>query len=434
VHEFIVECLGGVSVEDAHGGVSYDCNVFMCRGRFENNLAQWTMRLCDFLVDRLGWSFMNCSLCNMGDQGQYRSQQLVFRYDGDKRDVPVSLASFGNLDQSAWEETALPGHWVSHEVLSGASMQKVVRCDAAEKLALQCMVDGTFKRTLTRDRAPDDDAPEGEEMPYRLELVDAFRSEHAWLHHRLSERRGGFAGDAQFEVKTAEPIGDTCLAARLEVGDAYLFHATNPSSAMSILKTGFVLDHAGSSTGTMFGAGVYMAERSSKSDEYGHEDGGNTYPGLRALLVSRCFVGHPWVTQDAGDHVSYARDAGFDCVCGDRESKVGTYREFVFFQESQVYPEYAVIYRRQYAAEKVPEAMRLPTSGTTGRFWQIKRGREWKNLPTEVNKELIQAAHGGEGSVAVSLGGVEYQFDVVNRMRINAQTGSACPIRPPMHR
>ena len=34
----------------------YNLNAFLCRGRFENNLAQWTMRVCDFLVDRLGWS------------------------------------------------------------------------------------------------------------------------------------------------------------------------------------------------------------------------------------------------------------------------------------------------------------------------------------------------------------------------------------------
>ena len=30
---------------------------------------------------------------------------------------------------------------------------------------------------------------------------------------------------------------------------------------------------------------VYMAECSSKSDEYGRDDGGNTYPSLHAMLV-----------------------------------------------------------------------------------------------------------------------------------------------------
>jgi len=64
--QFIKDYLGGVQVSDN----KWDCNVFMCRGRFENNLGQWTMRICDFLVDAQGWSFLMCSLCNMGDQGQ----------------------------------------------------------------------------------------------------------------------------------------------------------------------------------------------------------------------------------------------------------------------------------------------------------------------------------------------------------------------------
>merc|ERR1719181_2203149 len=111
------------------------------------------------------------------------------------------------------------------------------------------------------------------------------------------------------------------LSSRLQRGDAYLMHGKNPSSAMSILKTGFILDHAGSSRGTMFGNGIYMAECSSKADEYGRDDGGNTYPGLLALLVCRCFVGVPYVVDKAGDHVNAAKAhrRHFDCVLGDRE-------------------------------------------------------------------------------------------------------------------
>merc|ERR1719408_649078 len=108
-----------------------------------------------------------------------------------------------------------------------------------------------------------------------------------------------------FQVKTWNPAPMLC--SRLQKGDAYLFHGTNPSSAMSILKTGFVLDHAGSSRGTMFGNGIYTAECSSKSDEYGRDDGGNTYPSLNALLVCRCFVGTPYVVSDAGNHVEDAK-------------------------------------------------------------------------------------------------------------------------------
>lgn len=412
----------------------YNLNIFMSRGRFENNLAQWTMRVCDFLVDRLGWSFIVCSLCNKGEYGQLRSQQLVFRYDGDKREVPVSSTEHMNdMDPSTWRHLDFPSHWKCPEVLDGSAFHKVAICTSEEIADLQSMCDATFKRVLTRDRAPDDDAPETEEMPYRIEVVNALRSEHAWLHSRYVQRRNeaqaALPVTRPFQVKTWAPA--PLLSSRLQKGDSYLFHGTNPSSAMSILKTGFILDHAGTSRGTMFGYGCYMAECSSKSDEYGQDDGGNTYPGLRALLVCRCFVGQPLVVDAAGDHTTAAQEAGSHCVCGDRETKVKTYREFVFFNEAQIYPEYTVIYRRQYESGEVPAEMRMMTTGTTGRFWQMKGGQHWKNVPPEVNKVLIQALKDGETEVELALRGTKYSFDVLGLKGTNLKSGNTVPLRAP---
>merc|ERR1719181_349323 len=160
---------------------------------------------------------------------------MVFRWENDKRDVPVTNFAFGNLDASAWADDTLPDYWVSDSVKEGKEMQKVVVCEDNEKEALQTMLDSTFKRILTRDRQPDDDAPDDEEMPYRLEVLHGFRSEHGWLHHKLVERRSESTVEEPFDVKTATPA--TFLTSRLAPGEAYLFHSTNPSSAMSILKT-----------------------------------------------------------------------------------------------------------------------------------------------------------------------------------------------------
>merc|ERR1719359_1185123 len=110
------------------------------------------------------------------------------------------------------------------------------------------------------------------------------------------------------EAKTREaPGAGEILNKRLDEGESLLFHGTSPSSAMGILKTGFHLSQAGKSTGTMFGYGVYLAEASSKADEYACDDGGGTYPQLNALLVCRCLVGRPHVVQEAGDHVNAAK-------------------------------------------------------------------------------------------------------------------------------
>lgn len=426
---FVTSYLGGEQAAGLSGEEEYNCNVFLCRGKFENNLAQWTMRLCDWMVDRLGWSFIVSSLCNMGEFGQNRLQQVIFRYDGDKRALPVSKSV--NPAQESLDPSRFPDYWDFEEVLEQREVQRVKPCKMEEKEALQELVDHTFKRVLTRDRVPDDDAEDDEEMPFRIEVVQAFRSEHAWLNNQLCESMEA-AEFADFEVKTSGI--QTLLSGRLAPGQHYMYHGTNPSSAMSILKTGFVLDHAGSATGTMFGAGIYMAECSSKSDEYGRDDGGNTYPSLHAMLVCKCFVGTPFVTDTSGDHVGDAKEGNFHCICGDRESKVGTYREFVFFDERQVYPEYAIIYRRQYDKTKVPPDMVSPTTGTTGRYWQMKLGKEWKNVPPEVNKVLLQAMKDEETEVTITFNDKDYIFNLVEKKGTNTRTGNKVPLRAPMVR
>ena len=44
--------------------------------------------------------------------------------------------------------------------------------------------------------------------------------------------------------------------------EAYLFHGSNPTSAISILSTSFKVDFAGAAVGTMFGPGAFLAELS----------------------------------------------------------------------------------------------------------------------------------------------------------------------------
>merc|ERR1719424_426256 len=61
-----------------------------------------------------------------------------------------------------------------------------------------------------------------------------------------------------------------CL--KLASNEAFLLHGSNPTAAMSILGTSFSLELAGKSSGTMFGPGIYMAESSTKADEYACDD------------------------------------------------------------------------------------------------------------------------------------------------------------------
>lgn len=425
-HEFLFKFMGG---KICGGGYSVD--VFLSRGYTDNNLGQWTMRVCDFMVDELGWSFIVCNVCNMGEWGHKREQQLIFRWDGEKATVPRSSSK--QLDISGFEDPVYPDYWTISEVLGGESTQSFVSCEDDEIKALQALADSTYRRILTRDRIYEYQTATSEAMPYRLEVVRAFRSEHAYLWLRLQEKRAekeSWEGDEPFEVKGRN--ASELLQLRLNEGEAYLFHGTNPSSAMSIMKTGFALSAAGSSVGTMFGEGIYLAECSSKSDEYARDDGGNTFPGLMALLVCRTLIGTPLVVQEPGDHIKDARDSGCDCVCGDRERKVGTYREFVLFDEAQVYPEYTIIYKRVYDPQLVPAHMRTRPSGTTGRSWQVRLDKGFADVAVPANLALKKAQEEGLTEVDIEIANVLYKFDLVSYIQINTATKKQRQIRPPM--
>eukprot|EP00913_Durusdinium_trenchii_P003462 g3205.t1 len=105
--------------------------------------------------------------------------------------------------------------------------------------------------------------------------------------------------------------------------EAYLLHGSNPTSAMSILGT------------------------SVKADEYARDDTSGSYAGLFAVLFCRALVGRSLQVTDPADYGPLVTNGDFHSVVGDRERAVGTFREFVFFHEESIYPEFAVFYRRE---------------------------------------------------------------------------------------
>jgi len=218
---------------------------------------------------------------------------------------------------------------------------------------MQELLDNTFKHKVTRDRKA------GEMLADRFVAVQCIRSEHPALWDKFAERRGEVTsrcksmqpGEFQ-EPKTSAAcpaLAGRCTHATVgnPANQAYLLHGTNPTSAVAILGSSFHVDLAGKSAGTMFGPGVYLAESSTKADEYARDDVGGEYDGLYAMLVCRAVLGRSFVTETAGNFAEQVVTGDFDHVLGDREKAVGTFREFVFFHESSIYPEYAVFYRRE---------------------------------------------------------------------------------------
>mmetsp|Transcript_36115 Transcript_36115/g.100254 ORF Transcript_36115/g.100254 Transcript_36115/m.100254 type:complete len:135 (-) Transcript_36115:121-525(-) len=129
-----------------------------------------------------------------------------------------------------------------------------------------------------------------------------------------------------------------------------MLHGTNPTAVADISTSGFRIDLAGTGAGSAFGPGAYLAEASSKSDEYARPD----EDGLYTMLICRVCLGKVartersvWEDTSARDLVETVKQGdSYDSLLGDRESFRGTYREFVVYNPDAIYPEFILTYRR----------------------------------------------------------------------------------------
>lgn len=129
--------------------------------------------------------------------------------------------------------------------------------------------------------------------------------------------------------------------------EAWLFHGTRPIAAESITSDNFKIDLAGSSTGTLYGRGIYLSENATKADEYSHPDAAS---GLFTMLLCRATLGRILYTDEVQPDPRVCEDAclrgPYHSVLGDRKVCRGTFREFVVFDDDQVYANYIVHYKR----------------------------------------------------------------------------------------
>jgi len=156
----------------------------------------------------------------------------------------------------------------------------------------------------------------------------------------------------------------------------------------------------------LFGKGIYLAESSSKADEYG--EGSNDNPDKPRMqeegrpkegrpkegegparppgkidpnnlcreaysLVSRATLGRVKYTDEKNPNPDALQkdclDGNHESVLGDRFKVHGTFREFIVFNDDLVYPEYVVRYERVYFHERFQEIYRqMGQRQSQGRF------------------------------------------------------------------
>jgi len=132
------------------------------------------------------------------------------------------------------------------------------------------------------------------------------------------------------------------------INEVWLWHGTSKEGVHGITDTDFDMGRAGSAAGTMFGRGLYFAESCMKSDEYTKADDRNWNPLILCRVTCGRLFHCDWKRpSDRKEELEeMCRTGGYHCILGDRQKVRGTYREYIVFDNDQVYPEYIVWYSR----------------------------------------------------------------------------------------
>ncbi|CAE6933372.1 tank-1 [Symbiodinium sp. CCMP2592] len=261
----------------------------------------------------------------------------------------------------------LPAEWDVVERMAGTdgALLKKDEETAAELLKrVQDLVNATFwgwgghgARTRTRDRGM-------EPVAKGLQVMSVIYVQNAEVFVNYRARRAEIAG----VMKPDMPIGDvwdvkTASVPLAGVGrmkenpvdpkinEHYLWHGCKPEGAEGITDANFDLTRAGTAFGSLFGPGIYLAESCMKADEYTQADHRGYFPLLlcRAVLGNVLYCDHPSPVEISASLVAACGErGGHHSILGDREKVNGTFREFIVFDNHQVYPEYIVWYRRVY--------------------------------------------------------------------------------------
>eukprot|EP00446_Apocalathium_sp_SHHI-4_P010767 CAMPEP_0177161582 /NCGR_PEP_ID=MMETSP0367-20130122/5439_1 /TAXON_ID=447022 ORGANISM="Scrippsiella hangoei-like, Strain SHHI-4" /NCGR_SAMPLE_ID=MMETSP0367 /ASSEMBLY_ACC=CAM_ASM_000362 /LENGTH=350 /DNA_ID=CAMNT_0018607317 /DNA_START=1 /DNA_END=1053 /DNA_ORIENTATION=- len=262
-----------------------------------------------------------------------------------------------DLTQMDEIEVVAPSYWETQNMQSGAGRGLVPEGRQVIN-AMQQLLDQTWKNQWTRDRGKD-----GKVLKFEVVMVQRNENVKVWTqYYRTRELLAQKAAQeewATYTSKTETEVQD-CPEAKAfldkanlnkDVNEFYLFHGTRPTAARAICDNDFLINMAGTNAGTLYGPGIYLAEASSKSDEYSGEDTTGIFQGLYAMLVCRVTCGNINYTDEVAPDVqglvdSILKVGSHHAVLGDREKCRGTYKEFIVFNEKQAYPEYVILYRR----------------------------------------------------------------------------------------
>lgn len=150
---------------------------------------------------------------------------------------------------------------------------------------------------------------------------------------------------------------ETSRELEASVNEAYLWHGTKYEAVEHIFSEDL---HMGKKALGFFGAGLYFADSCAKADEYStpHEHMAGWYKttahnleagqSVCVMLLCRVVLGRVDLERKAGDYRAMVGTPGqheYDSLFGERD---GHRREVILYHERAVFPEFCVLYTREY--------------------------------------------------------------------------------------
>mmetsp|Transcript_69399 Transcript_69399/g.137209 ORF Transcript_69399/g.137209 Transcript_69399/m.137209 type:complete len:717 (-) Transcript_69399:122-2272(-) len=314
------------------------------------------------------------------------------------------------------EANFLPKYWTNVVYANLAAFDELCYVAQEHENHFQELLNGTYKAKATQDRPcphgscpkrpggckcvqPDGDP--GLPTGYRVRRVVRVEDSEMWGRYisrrkKVKQLRSNQAAcvfaDAVQTNELANKYPNTFEPLASDLNEVYLWHGTSVRVALSIAQEDFRLDTAGRNVGTMYGRGIYLAENSTKADEYAKDDPGGFYDGVFAMLLCRVCLGKFFYTTERNEDAIKSYESGeFDSTCGDRAKSVGTFREFVVYDSDQLYPEYVILYQRCHKGDETAapteDAIEVKPDQIAALPFQLQLPVYWGNA--HLNPEIV---------------------------------------------
>jgi hypothetical protein len=338
-------------------------------------LTEWLVAYCEHTGAELPSFVMNSdqaeafeSLQNAiaaGDLQEIKASVISAKTVPDLKDNAELSEAFATALQILKDKSHMPPGWNLEDLLGTDKLfQKKPITDDHILALFQDLMTSTHQKRWTRDRASQGD---GKAIADSFEVVSVLEVQNQEGWENYDRRRGEIikecasCGDwasqwkewsgAILTDKIGSQIAKACRLPELEprCNEFMFFHGSKPHVADLIAENHFDISFA--SKDGMFGAGLYFAEASSKSDEYVQANDKGEFP----LIIVRCVLGKPNYCDTPKPFDDPGRRAlehscmsgSFHSVIGDRIKVSNTYRELVVYDHFQAYPHFILWYKRK---------------------------------------------------------------------------------------